>query len=265
MDPATAALLRHTVRRAVFSVRGLVFAAFAAFPWAVTLLLRILVARGVPVPLGGVSLYASVVLLYLFGFLLPLSTLVFGVGLVADDREGGTLPYLLGRPVPRAKIVLVRFFATVLLLWGLHAASAAGVFLLGVSEGGAGALLREAPVLLADLAVLALGVLTYGALFLLLGLLLRKPLFVGLLLGFGWENLVGYIPGFLKRLTLLFHLHTLLPHGAGPQGLVEQMLASTESRAAAFVFLVFYGVLFLVLSVLAMGRIEAPAAAEAEA
>ncbi len=265
MDSVTRALFAFTVRRAVFSVRGLLFALLGLFPWGVTLLLRLLAARGLSVPVGGAGLFDAVVLLYLFGFLLPLSTLVFGVGLMADEREGGTLPYLLGRPVPREKLLLVRYFAMALLLWGLHAASAAGVFLLGVSEGGGAALAREAPALLADLAVLALGVLAYGALFLLLGLLLKKPLFVGLLLGFGWENLVGYIPGFLKRLTLLFHLHTLLPRGGGPQGLVQQLLASTESKAAALFFLVFYTALFLAVSVLLLRRLEATAAPEAEA
>lgn len=264
MDAATRALLRHTLRRSALSVRGLLFALLAAFPWAVTLLLRLLVLQGVPVPLGGVTLYASVVLVYLFGFLLPLSTLVFGVGLLADDREGGTLPYLLGRPIPRAKLLLTRFAATAAFLWILNGASAAGAFLLGVSEGGAAALLREFPVLLLDLGVLLLGVLAYGALFVLLGLLLKKPLFAGLLIGFGWENLVGYIPGFLKRFTLLFHLHTLLPHGAGPQGLIQQLLASTESRLSALLFLGLYTAAFLLLAVYRMRSLEAPASVEAE-
>ena len=264
MDAATRALLRHTFRRSLFSVRGLLFSLLAAFPWGVTLLLRLLVARGVPVPVGGVTLYASVVLLYLFGFLLPLSALVFGVGLVADDREGGTLPYLLGRPVSRARLLLTRFAATAALLWILNGLSAAGVFLIGVSEGGGGALLREFPVFLEDLGVLALGTLAYGALFTLLGLLLKRPLFAGLLIGFGWENLVAYIPGFLKRLTLLFHLHTLLPHGGGPQGLLQQLLASSESKAAALFYLAFYTAAFLLLACLRMKGLEAPASAEAE-
>lgn len=265
MDPATRALFAFTVRRTVFSVRGLLFGLLALFPWGVTLLLRLLSARGLFVPTGGTGLFDAVVLLYLLGFLVPLSTLVFGVGLVADEREGGTLPYLLGRPVSRAKILLARYVAMALLLWGLFALSAAGVFFLGVSEGGGAALIREIPTLLADLFVLALGVLAYGALFVFLGLALKRPLFAGLLLGFGWENAVAYLPGFLKRLTLLFHLHTLLPHGGGPTGIVQQLLASTESKPAALLFLVFYGALFLGFAALFIRKLEAGSSQVAEA
>ena len=105
-----------------------------------------------------------------------------------------------------------------------------GTYLLALSIDGAAAMSKEWTTLLGDLGTTALGVVAYGALFAFLGLALKKPLFWGLLIGFGWENLVAWLPGFLKRLTLLFHLHTLLPHSAQPQGLVQQMLAASEAE-----------------------------------
>ena len=87
---------------------------------------------------------------------------------------------------------------------------------------------REAGTLLGDLATTGLGVLVYGALFAFIGLAMKKPLFWGLIIGFGWENLVAWLPGFLKRLTILFHLHTLLPHPTAPQGLLNLLASSRE-------------------------------------
>jgi len=117
---------------------------------------------------------------------------------------------------------------------------------------------RDAGTFLQDLVVLGVGVLVYGALFAFVGLAFKKPLFWGFFLGFGWENLVAWLPGFLKRLTVLFHLHTLLPHPTAPQGLLN-ILASSESKVSAVAFLVFYGAAFLALGVLLVRRMEAPA------
>ena len=90
------------------SVKGLLFGLLLAVPWAVALLLRLLIWRGVQVPMGGVTLYGILVLAYIVGFLVPLSTLFFGTSLIADEVEGGTLPYLFGRPVRRERLYLAK-------------------------------------------------------------------------------------------------------------------------------------------------------------
>ncbi len=104
LDDASRALLGFTSRQMTRSVKGWLFILLLAVPWFATLLLRLLIAKNVPVPLGGVTLYGMIVLFYVLGFLVPLSTLFFGVALVADEVEGGTLPYLFGRPVRRERL-----------------------------------------------------------------------------------------------------------------------------------------------------------------
>lgn len=259
LDNATRALLGFTARQMTRSVKGWLFILLLFVPWGIALILRLLIAKNVSVPLGGVTLYGMVVLFYVLGFLVPLSTLFFGVALVADEVEGGTLPYVFGRPVRRERFFLARYASTSLTLVVGAWLCVAGTYLLALTEAGASTLGAELDTLALDLAVVAAAVLVYTALFAFLGLLLKKPLFAALIIGFGWENLVAWLPGFLKRLTLLFHLHTLLPHGSGPQGIVQQLLASTEGRATAVVFLVVYWVLFLFLSCVLIRRMEASA------
>ena len=55
LDNASRALLAFTARQMTRSVKGWLFALLLVVPWGVTLLLRLLIARGVPVPLGGGS------------------------------------------------------------------------------------------------------------------------------------------------------------------------------------------------------------------
>jgi ABC-type transport system involved in multi-copper enzyme maturation permease subunit len=258
VSEAARAIFGRTVSQMVRSVKGVIFLLLAAFPWGVALLLKLLVLQGAEVPLGGSTLYGTIVVGYYLGFFVPLATLFFGVSLVADEAEGGTLPYLFGRPVPRMTVLLAKVGAMAAVLCALIGGSLVGTYLLCSLEAGAGAVARDAGTFLADMGVLALGVLVYGALFAFIGLAFKKPLFWGFFLGFGWENLVAWLPGFLKRLTVLFHLHTLLPHPTAPQGLLN-LLASSESKVAALAFLAFYGVAFTLLGCLLVRRMEAPA------
>ncbi len=264
MEGPVRAVFGFTARGMTRSVKGWLFGLLLVLPWAAALLLRLLIWKGVQVPMGGVTLYGILVLAYVTGFLVPIATLFFGTSLVADEVEGGTLPYLFGRPLRREKIFLAKVAAMTAVLAAGCWLSILGTYLLSMSIDGAGALGREAGTLLGDLATTALAVAAYGALFAFLGLAMKKPLFWGLIIGFGWENLVAWLPGFLKRLTLLFHLHTLLPHSAAPQGVVQQMLASSESRVIALAFLLVYTALFLGLGCVLIRRMEASAAEREE-
>jgi len=252
---AVLTLSARNARQLTLSVKGLVFLFLLTFPWLAALLLQALIWKGLEVPLGGTTLYAMLVVGYYQGFWIPLSTLFCGVAIVADDAEGGTLPYLFGRPVPRWIVFLSKFSGMAAVLMAQTAVSLLGTYLLCRLEGE---LFKDLGILLQDLAVLLLGVVVYGGLFGFIGIALKKPLFWGFFIGFGWENLVGWLPGFLKRLTLLFHLHTLTPHPTAPEGL-QNLMASSESKAAALAFLLVYGAAFIALACWLMGRIEAPA------
>ena len=96
LDQATRALFGFTVRQMTRSLKAWLFGLLIAIPWLAAILLKLLIAKGVGVPLGGVTLYGILVLGYVLGFLVPLSTLFFGTSLIADEVEGGTLPYLFG-------------------------------------------------------------------------------------------------------------------------------------------------------------------------
>ena len=69
------------------------------------------------------------------------------------------------------------------------------VYFLIVPTRRAAASRRRFPSLLADLAMLAIGLAAYGAVFALVGTRLKRPLVVGLVFAFGWEPAVLLFPG----------------------------------------------------------------------
>ncbi len=75
-------------------------------------------------------------------------------------------------------------------------------------------MVREPPVfsLWTDLAVLPLGALAYGALFLLLATILNRPMMYGLVFAFGWESWVPNIPGKFQYVSIMTYVRTLAPH-----------------------------------------------------
>jgi hypothetical protein len=74
------------------------------------------------------------------------------------------------------------------------------------------------PDLFRDLGVAALTLVVYGALFTLLGVVLRRPVIPGLIFLFFWE-LAANLPGYMPRLTLTAWLRSLIRHRPAEEGL----------------------------------------------
>ncbi len=63
-----------------------------------------------------------------------------------------------------------------------------------------------------DLVILALGLAVYGAVFAFVGTWLKRPLVVGLVFAFGWEQVAMALPGYVRRFTVAHYLQGLVPH-----------------------------------------------------
>jgi hypothetical protein len=66
--------------------------------------------------------------------------------------------------------------------------------------------------LVKDLALLSLGLAVYGAVFAFIGAKFKRPLLIGLIFIFGWENAALAFPGYLKKFTVAYYLQALVPH-----------------------------------------------------
>ncbi len=160
---------------------------------------------------GGQFDYAAVYSLMsekvVFGFVMVILSLVFCTSVVAQEVENKTIVYLLTRPIPRYRIITVKFvpalLVTLVTVWTALIIAAFSAY--GLSHIGSSPLKH-------DLLLAPIGVLAYGTVFLLLTTLLHRPLIYGLLYAFGWETWVPNMPGSFQRLSLMAYLRVLAPH-----------------------------------------------------
>jgi ABC-2 type transport system permease protein len=190
------------------------------------------------------DLYALFVAVYWIRNVLPLVALFYATALIADEVEGRTLTYLVTRPITRPAIFAGKFAAYLVTTLCLTLPSCVLAFTLLLGTGGAAGLGASAVDLLRDLAVLALTLLVYGALFALLGVLLKRPVIPGLVFLYGWE-LLANLPGYLPRLTLTAWLRSLVSHRPAQEGLAglfqqvlppEQALPVLLAATALFLY-----------------------------
>ena len=176
----------------------------AVLPAAIALIMRLKgAAHGFKPDVAYDTLEANLV----FGFVLVILAVVFGTGVIAQEVEQKTISYLLTRPEPRWRLVLVKFAAAItaitVTVW-------LASFLLALTTSGPSGLFHSR--LGRDCLILPVGALAYGAIFLLLATILNRPLLIGLIFAFGWESWVPQLPGNFAKVSLISYLRALAPH-----------------------------------------------------
>jgi ABC-2 type transport system permease protein len=110
--------------------------------------------------------------------------------------------------------------------------------------------------LVKDLGILALGLAAYGALFALIGAVLKRPLVIGLVFAFGWEQVAMVMPGYLRRFTLAYYLQALVPHAMPSDGVLSLLQSVFQDVPSATTSLFWLLVAMVVSLGLAMRVIE---------
>lgn len=138
--------------------------------------------------------------------------LLFATSLIRNEMDSGTLVYLVTRPIPRWLLLLAKFFA-------VSAVSAILVIVAMVLFKLAFFLPGGDPIpgsfdwnesMLAFMRAGVLGVIGYGALFTLVGLLSRRGLIWGIAYGFLSEFVLAtFVPAVVKKLTLMHYLRSV--------------------------------------------------------
>lgn len=206
---AMTAVAELELRRMLGGPRPLVLGALALAVAALGFVVR----RSAPDP-GAPDAWGLIyVLLLTFLFLQTLVILVpllHTSGLVRDELEEGTLVYLFTRPLPKPLLFLAKLAAGGALSFAIVAGGMLAFHLaFALAAGGAPEGVGVTTHLLPFVAAGALGVLAYGSLFALLGLLTRRGLILGIVYGFVSELILANIPAVVRQLTLMHHLRSV--------------------------------------------------------
>jgi ABC-type transport system involved in multi-copper enzyme maturation permease subunit len=187
----------------------------------------------------------------------PVLGVFYGTSLIADEVDDKTITYLFTRPIPRGGVLLGKYFAFLACTIFVVLPSVVIVWLLIVPIGGSfGASFID---LAKDLALLALGLAIYGAVFALIGTVLKRPLLVGLALVIVWEPLTMALPGYLKLYTVAYYLQGLVPHAMPANttlSMIQTFFQETPGFARAIITLALIGIGCLWLGTRAIERKE---------
>ncbi|HET9316119.1 MAG TPA: ABC transporter permease [Vicinamibacteria bacterium] len=203
----------------LWSRRSLVLGAFLAVPVLIAIVYRVVLVAKMPAEITGLHLYGYLVALFWVRNALPLAALFYATALIADEVEGRTLTYLITRPVRRSAILAGKFAAYLVTTLCLALPAAVITFFMLATSRGV-SLAASVPDLFRDLGVLALTLLVYGALFALMGVLMKRPLLPGLLFLFVWE-MAANLPGYVPRFTITAWLRSLVTHRPAGRGMSE--------------------------------------------
>ena len=178
--------------------------------------------------------------------LVPIVSLVFGSSSLGDTREDGTLVYLWLRPMSRVPVAA-----------GAAAAAVTAALPLTVVPtvlGGwlaADRVASSADLILGALWAAVLGTFAYSSLFVLVGLLLKKPIMWGIGYVLLWEGLAAGLGEFAARLSLRGYSRSLLVRVAE-----ADLDFDAYTTATALIVLAAVTVSALVLAAIRLDRLD---------
>ena len=179
-----------------------------AFLFLLPALLALLARYAAPEPAPAGLLEFALVFTMLPHALIPLAALLYASGMIQDEVEDQTLTYLLVRPLPRRALYLTKLLATWVLTAALTAVFAAATYAaIFWGEPDLGAALSER--LPRAVAIFALGLFAYCAIFGCISLFTGRALVVGIAYVILFEGLLANIPFVVREFTVMFYLRVL--------------------------------------------------------
>jgi ABC-type transport system involved in multi-copper enzyme maturation permease subunit len=243
-----------SVGEMLWSRRTIFMALVVGGPVVIALAIRLAILLGGNVgrvngvAMGGPAIFGMMIWIFYLRFTVPVLGIFYGTALIADEVEDKTLTYLFTRPVRRAAVLLGKYLAYFVVTSFVVLPSVMLVYLLlAPINGSLGAAFIP---LLKDLALLAIGLGAYGALFAFIGAQFKRPLLTGLIFVFGWEQAAMLFPGYLKKFTIAYYLQALVPHAMPQEGvmsLIQGLFRDTPSLFVSLFWLavIWFGFLYL--------------------
>lgn len=205
----------------------------------------------------GPAIFGLMIWAFFLKFSVPVLGVFYGTSLIADEVEDKTITYLFTRPISRSAVLVGKFLAYVACTVFVVLPSIVLVWVLVIPMGGSlGGNFLD---LVKDLAIVAVGLAVYGALFAYIGARFKRPLLIGLVFVFGWEQAILAFPGYLKQFTVAFYLQGLVPHAMPNDSfasLMQSIFRETPSLGVSAFWLAVILVGFLAMAARIVSRRE---------
>jgi ABC-2 type transport system permease protein len=205
---------------------------------------------------AGFGIFGVMIWMLFLRFIVPVLGVFYGTALMADEVEDKTITYLFTRPISRGAVLVGKFLAYLACTFLVVLPSVMIVYFLLVPLS---ALPGTFGNLLIDLGLLALGLAVYGGVFAFVGSFFKRPLVIGLVFAFGWEQVTLALPGYLKQFTIAYYLQALVPHAMPSDGvtsILQGMFRENPPAAVCLAWLFAYLGVFLYMATRVVERKE---------
>jgi ABC-2 type transport system permease protein len=205
----------------------------------------------------GPAIFGLMIWAFFLKFSVPVLGVFYGTSLIADEVEDKTITYLFTRPIARQAVLIGKYLAYVACTICVVLPAIVLVWILVIPMGGS--LGGNFIDLVKDLGIVALGLAVYGALFAFIGAYFKRPLLIGLVFVFGWEQAILAFPGYLKQFTVAFYLQGLVPHAMPNDSfasMMQSMFRETPGLGASFFWMAVILVGFLAVAARIVARRE---------
>ena len=234
----------------LWSRRTVFMALIVSAPVLIALLIRVLVGLGAPLfentRMAGPAIFGMMVWVFYLRFIVPVLGVFYGTSLIADEVEDKTITYLFTRPISKGSVLVGKYLAYLVCTVFVVLPSVMLVYLLIVPmQGSLGGSFLD---LVKDLMLLALGLAVYGAVFAFVGAKFKRPLLIGLIFIFGWEQAALAFPGYLKYYTVAYYVQALVPHAMpndSTLSLIQGMFRDTPGLITSLLTLAIVWAVFL--------------------
>jgi ABC-type transport system involved in multi-copper enzyme maturation permease subunit len=252
----------------LWSRRTIFMLLIVSAPVLIALFIRLLVGLGAPlfeetrngvttVRMTGPAIFGMMIWIFYLRFTVPVLGVFYGTSLIADEVEDKTITYLFTRPISKGSVLVGKYLAYLACTVFVVLPSVMLVYLLIVPmQGTLGGSFLD---LLKDLSLLALGLAVYGAVFAFIGAKFKRPLLVGLIFIFGWEQAALAFPGYLKYYTVAYYVQALVPHAMpndSTLSLIQGIFRETPALATSLLSLFVIWASFLALAAWVVERKE---------
>ena len=240
-------------KQALRSPRTRLFFALSLLPVLAMSLIRGIALLYPKLPVDSSKVFAGMVMLFYFQIFIPLLALFFGTSVVNEELDNKTLVYLTTATLAKAGLLLGKYLAYLVVMILIVAIGLVLCFAISYWPDFWHAV--HLKLLFGVGAIAGLAILAYSALFTLIGCFLKRAVVTGIVIIFGWESFVQYLPGLAQHLTLSFYCNSLLiRYFSTPQSLPPTMLFADPTTAV--ITLLAASVIFCSLGILLFTKKE---------
>jgi ABC-2 type transport system permease protein len=194
------ALFLYSARKMLVRRRWLLFALLA-------LLVVGVMAYGASQQGADAATGSNMLDLFVLTFLLPVLALIYGASMIRNEIDDRSIIQVITSPIDRRFSYVGYYLALVLVMMLLTSLlvilGGATYFLISGSGGDAGAIIGG------YIIVCCIGSMAYSSLFLMFGVAMKQPLYLGLFYVFIWEYFVGTVPGAIGQYTIRHQLQVI--------------------------------------------------------